>query len=145
MKLTKNFALSEFKCNDKKGTPVPYKYYGNVMYLAMQLQIIRDHINSERVKANLPEIQLDLISAFRTLLYNLRVRGKKGSMHKFAGAGDLKARIIGTKDYLKPAQLHVSILYLIRHKKISEGGVGIYNTFVHYDIRGYAARWDMRS
>jgi len=25
---------------------------------------------------------------------------------------------------------------------MKEGGLGLYNTFVHYDIRGTKARWD---
>ena len=33
---------------------------------------------------------------------------------------------------------------LIELEYIPEGGLGIYNTFVHYDIRGYKARWDKR-
>ena len=30
---------------------------------------------------------------------------------------------------------------LIKSEKIEQGGIGIYNTFTHYDIRGVRARW----
>ena len=30
-------------------------------------------------------------------------------------------------------------------KEIKLGGLGLYNTFVHFDIRNYIARWDNRS
>jgi uncharacterized protein YcbK (DUF882 family) len=40
-----------------------------------------------------------------------------------------------------PTQLAAVIFKLIEEKKIRQGGVGIYPTFVHYDIRGTKARW----
>ena len=33
---------------------------------------------------------------------------------------------------------------LIAQGKLKQGEVGIYDTFVHYDIRGSKARWDFR-
>ena len=33
---------------------------------------------------------------------------------------------------------------LIKEGKMKEGGIGIYSTFVHYDVRGWKARWDRR-
>ena len=33
------------------------------------------------------------------------------------------------------------ILELIKEGKMCKGGVGIYPTFTHYDVRGYNARW----
>ena len=34
---------------------------------------------------------------------------------------------------------------LISEGLISEGGLGLYKTFIHYDIRGTKARWDYRN
>ena len=33
---------------------------------------------------------------------------------------------------------------LISEGKMHNGGVGLYNTFVHYDIRATPTRWDLR-
>jgi len=30
---------------------------------------------------------------------------------------------------------------LIKEQKIKKGGIGIYTSFVHYDTRGWNARW----
>ena len=34
---------------------------------------------------------------------------------------------------------------LMLEDKMENGGLGRYNTFTHFDIRGYAARWDERT
>ena len=59
-------------------------------------------------------------------------------MHKIGGAVDIGAK--GTS-----LALHKLILQLIIDGKIPQGGVGLYNSFVHYDIRGSKARWDFRN
>ena len=40
------------------------------------------------------------------------------------------------------AALHTIILGLILDGTIPDGGVGLYDTFVHYDQRTKPARWD---
>ncbi len=42
MKLTKNFSLSEFACND--GSEFPLDVIENIKELAINLQILRDYI-----------------------------------------------------------------------------------------------------
>ena len=126
MKLTPNFDLKEFACKD--GTPVPEKYMDNVILLAKQLQVIRDAIGKP-IKIN---------SAYRTPTYNKSVGGASKSQHLTASASDL------TVSGLRPTELKEVIEGLIAQGKILQGGVGIYNTFVHYVIRGTEARWDLR-
>lgn len=126
MQLTKNFSLSEFACND--GTPVPPELVPNVQHLANNLQVIRDEIGEPII----------ILSGYRTVSWNDHVGGADKSCHLTAEASDLVTK------GLTPDALHQVILRLIREGKIEEGGVGIYNSFVHYDVRGHRARWHGR-
>lgn len=137
MKLTNHFNSQEFACKD--GTAVPDKYLPNVQKLAKNLQIIRDRLNEKYGKKVGKEISIVINSGFRTASYNKRVGGASSSQHLTASAGDSKATGITIKQY------YDTILELIKEGKIHNGGVGLYNTFVHYDIRKNPARWDYRT
>lgn len=125
MQLTKNFNLKEFHCKD--GTHVPKIYYSNVQELADNLQILRDHINTPISITG---------SGYRTKSHNDSLPGAaKNSQHLTASAADINA-----KGYT-PKQLAKIIKSLIRKGIMKQGGLGTYNTFIHYDIRGTKARW----
>ena len=124
MQLTKNFNLSEFHCKD--GTHVPAKFYGNVTKLAENLQALRDYLN---------EPVLITGSGYRTPSHNKAVGGATNSQHLTASGADINA-----KSYT-PKQLSIVIQKLIKAGKMTEGGIGVYKGFVHYDIRGVKARW----
>lgn len=121
---TANFKLSEFACHD--GTPVPETLYGNVYFLMQNLQALRDYFG----------LPVFISSGYRTADYNSNTKGAAAnSTHVYALAGDIK--VIGKS----PRQVKEAIEYLISTGKMKEGGIGLYNTFVHYDVRGYKARW----
>jgi uncharacterized protein YcbK (DUF882 family) len=124
MQLTKNFTLAEFQCKDAAGTQVPDRYAANAQALAVNLQAIRDAIGEP----------LHVVSGYRTPAHNRHVGGAKGSQHMYAKAADISAR------NLTPKQLHAVILRMIRQGLIKDGGVGLYPSWVHYDI-GPARRW----
>ena len=121
--ITKNFKASEFDCKD--GTKVPYSLTPYMVELAEALQVIRDEI----------EQPITVNSAYRTPRYNKGVGGAKNSQHLLCKAADLKTE-------LKPRELKKVIEKLIKENKIPQGGVGLYKSFVHYDIRGTKARWN---
>jgi uncharacterized protein YcbK (DUF882 family) len=123
MQLTKNFKLEEFACHD--GTPVPAEYLPNVQELANNLQVLRDDLGKPIV----------VISGYRTPDYNDSHGGKLHSQHKLAKAGDIQVK------GMTPKQLHDRIEALIASGKMKQGGLGLYPAFVHYDVRGTAARW----
>ncbi len=123
MKLTKNFDLAEFNCND--GTVVPPELMPNVIELAKNLQVLRDEIK-EPIRLN---------SGYRHKAYNKRIGGATNSQHLLAKAADITA-----KSY-SPKQLAAVIDKLIKAGKMKQGGLGIYPGFTHYDIRGTKARW----
>jgi len=127
MQLTKNFYLHEFSCND--GTPVPEKFMDNVQELANNLQALRDFIGQP----------IHINSSYRHTAYNKKIGGAKYSQHLTASASDI------TSKNITPKKLARTILKLIKQGKMTEGGVGLYNGFVHYDIRGKKAMWDNSS
>lgn len=126
MKITKNFDLSEFACND--GTPVPEILLPNVTELANNLQVIRDALGKP----------VHINSGYRTVDYNKKVGGVSNSQHVIAKAADI------TVSGLTPKEVHAVIEGLIAQGKVRQGGLGLYDTFVHYDVRGTKARWDFR-
>lgn len=144
MQLTKNFQLSEFDCRD--GTPVPTDLIPNVHRLADNLQVFRDFINLDR-KENEPEYKVKITSGYRTPEYNGKQPGaSSGSYHMKALAGDIKVYQIidDKKKWVHPDKTAFTIETLIASGKMEQGGLGRYNTFTHYDPRGYKARWDKR-
>jgi hypothetical protein len=42
---------------------------------------------------------------------------------------------------MSPQIVHKIILDLIEEGKMKQGGLGLYSSFVHYDVRGTKARW----
>jgi uncharacterized protein YcbK (DUF882 family) len=123
MKITKNFNLQEFDCRD--GSQVPQEYMHNVAKLCENLQVLREHINKPII----------VISGYRSPEYNTKIKGAKKSQHMLAKAADI---VVPGMTSLEVRNI---ILELIKEGKMCKGGVGIYPTFTHYDVRGYNARW----
>lgn len=125
MKITKNFSMSEFDCNN--GVKVPGQFYENVKKLARNLQILRDEFN----------LPIRINSAYRTKEYNSKVGGSPRSQHLEAKAADIW--ILGVSPRVVKAKLE----RLISDGLIDDGGIGLYKTFVHYDIRFTPTRWEV--
>tara|TARA_B100000212_G_scaffold47996_1_gene30951 strand:+ start:616 stop:1002 length:387 start_codon:yes stop_codon:yes gene_type:complete len=123
MQLEKNFSLHEFRCKD--GTDVPDEFMSNVRQLCMNLQTLRDYIDKPII----------VISGYRSPEYNKKIGGVKKSQHMLAKAADI---IVSGMTSLEIRDI---IIKLIKEGKMDPGGVGIYPTFVHYDVRGRNARW----
>ncbi len=123
MKLEDNFSLSEFRCKD--GTDVPEELMDNVKLLAKNLQVLRDEIGRP----------IRIISGYRSPKYNRRIGGARRSQHMTAKAADIKVR------GMTPAEVKAVIVRLIKEGKMHVGGIGLYTTFTHYDVRGRNARW----
>lgn len=123
MKLTENFSLQEFACKD--GSDFPNDVLKNIIELAKNLQVLRDHIGKS----------ITVNSGYRSAKYNERIGGVKNSQHVKGKASDLK--VVG----MTPKQVANAIELLISQGKMKEGGIGVYPTFCHYDIRGKKARW----
>tara|TARA_Y100001963_G_C6748068_1_gene432629 strand:- start:1216 stop:1614 length:399 start_codon:yes stop_codon:yes gene_type:complete len=123
MRLEKNFILSEFKCKD--GSDVPDSMLDNVKLLAKNLQVLRDEIGKP----------IRVISGYRSPKYNRKIGGARKSQHMTAKAADIKIK------GMTPAEVKRTIVRLIKEGKMMSGGIGLYRTFTHYDVRGRNARW----
>jgi len=124
--MTKNFLLSEFRSKDGSNTPPPV--VNNLIRLAENLEALRAHFGRP----------ISINSGYRSPVHNEKVGGSKNSQHLTGKAAD-----IVIKD-THPDQVADAIETLIAEGKMSEGGLGRYKSFTHYDIRGTKARWDFR-
>jgi len=123
MKLTKNFNLYEFESKD--GAEFTCELKMNLKELALNLQVLRDALG----------LPIHINSGYRSLTHNRAVGGAKNSQHLLGKAGDI------TVNGYTPFDIKSKIEGLIKQGRMKNGGVGLYNTFVHYDVRDYAARW----
>ena len=124
--MTKNFSKSEFM--SKCGREMPEEVYHNVVKVANQLQYLRDYLNKP-IRVN---------SAYRSPEHNAKVGGVPKSQHLLGKAADIVVKDMPTEflyQYIEDA---------ISNGEMLQGGLGLYDTFVHYDIRGTKARWDYR-
>ena len=124
MILTPHFNKKEFASKD--GAGMPEEVWANVQILARQLEVLRAHLKAP----------IRITSGYRSEAHNKRSNGKSNSQHLLGKASDLQV------DEVSPKKVHKAILKLIKEGKMLEGGLGLYDSFVHYDIRGTEARWD---
>lgn len=121
---TQHFSIDEYNSHD--GVEVPEELYGNVQKLMEQMEIVR---------AECDNTPLRIHSGYRSPAHNAEVGGVAASQHPLGTANDFSS------DKYSPAQLKQILERLIAEGKILQGGIGLYPTFVHYDIRGNNARW----
>ena len=122
--MTKNFKRQEFEC--KCGCDMPLEVYENVIKLAGNLQALRDYLDRP----------ITINSAYRCPKHDKKIGGVKTSQHTLGKAADI------TIQSLKPIEVFAIIEDLIDFGVMLQGGLGLYDTFVHYDIRKTRARWD---
>ena len=126
MKLTKNFSIEEL---NKHNFDMPDEVLDNLKMLAVQLEIIRAHFNAP-IRIN---------SGYRNLEYNRNIGSKDTSQHVLGTAADIVVSGVSPDDVAD------AIEFLINTGMLKEGGVGRYNSFTHYDIRGSRARWNYKT
>lgn len=115
-KLSTNFRVKEFACKD--GTdPVFIE-----SELVAVLQKIRTHFGRA----------VTITSAYRTPPHNKAVGGTTYSQHQYGTAADIKVSGVSPKKVAAYAEK------LLPNK----GGIGIYDTFTHIDVRVDCSRWE---
>jgi uncharacterized protein YcbK (DUF882 family) len=134
-KLTKNFKLSEFLISDffdeKSQSKVLKEFkddinlHFNIQKLACNLQILRDEL----------KVPIKINIAYRPVFWELKQKRSGNSKHTLAIAADIVV------EGYNPDVVAETIESLIIEGKLLEGGIGVYNTFTHYDIRETKARW----
>lgn len=118
------FDTHEFACKDGSDSPWP---------TVVNPQLI-DLCNRIREAYGKP---LVVNSGYRSEAHNAKVGGAKGSLHVQGQAADLAP--------LKKDIDWIPFLHRLALNINHNGGVGLYDNFVHVDIRGYKARWDNRT
>jgi uncharacterized protein YcbK (DUF882 family) len=122
MKLTNNFNLNEF---NKHNFPLTETILRNIQELAKNLQVLRDEVKKP----------IKITSGYRNAEFNKKIGGATQSRHITGQAADLKI------EGYTPKQVAAIIEKLIASGKMKQGGLGIYSTWIHYDVRGTKARW----
>lgn len=114
-KVSNNFKVREFSCSDGSD-PIFID-----SELVVVLQKIRTHFGKP----------VTITSAYRTPTHNKSVGGTTYSQHLYGMAADIK---VSGVEPMKVAEYAESILK-------GNGGIGVYNTFTHIDVRETKSRW----
>lgn len=115
-KLSTNFKVREFACKDGS----------DPIFISPDLVIVLQKIRTHFGKA------VTITSAYRTPTRNKAVGGTTYSQHLYGNAADIKVNGISPT---KVAEYAEKLL-------INKGGIGIYDTFTHIDVRNTKARWN---
>ena len=115
-KLSTNFRVREFACKD--GT--------DPIFIDTELVNVLQKIRTHFGKA------VTITSAYRTPSHNKSVGGTTYSQHLYGRAADIKVSGIAPKNVAAYAE---SLLK-------AKGGIGIYDTFTHIDVRATCSRWN---
>ena len=117
--LSANFKVREFACSD--GTDTIFIAPG----LVGALQQIREHFGKP----------VTINSGYRTETKNKAVGGAPYSQHKYGTAADI---VVAGVTPLEVARYAEAILP-------NMGGIGLYKTFTHVDVRANRSRWNSTS
>ena len=119
VKVANNFTVSEFASKDGSRVVIINPK------LAEYLQKARDHFGKPMI----------ITSGYRTTSHNIKVGGVSNSQHVFGNASDVYIPGVSVKD-----------LYNYFCEIAGNGcGIGIYDTFVHFDVRQVKSRFDYRT
>lgn len=120
--LTTNFNRAEFACKGCNccGNAAPVN-----PLLVRYLQGLRDCLS----------VPLFINSGFRCVKHNRAVGGTPNSQHVYGVAADVAT----------PQGLTAEQFAAIAESLHVFDGIGLYDTFVHLDVRGSKAKWDYRT
>lgn len=114
-KLSTNFKVKEFACTDGS----------DPIFIDLDLVHVLQKIRTHFGKA------VTITSAYRTPERNKAVGGETYSQHLYGRAADIKVNGATPKQVAAYAETLLS----------GKGGIGIYSTFTHIDVRSSKARW----
>ena len=114
-KVSANFRVREFACKDGS----------DPIFIDSKLVTILQKIRTHFGRA------VTITSAYRTPTHNRSVNGSEFSQHTYGRAADI--RVSG----VSPEKIAAYAEKLLP----GTGGIGVYSTFVHIDVRSVKARW----
>ena len=115
-KLSDNFRVNEFACEDGS----------DVIFIAPALVTILQKIRTHFGKA------VTINSAYRTPAHNSKVGGAASSQHLYGTAADIVVKGVDPKTVAAYAEKLMP----------KSGGIGIYKSFTHIDVREVRSRWN---
>lgn len=115
-KIAPNFKVSEFACKDGS----------DVVFISPELVVILQAIRTHFGQA------VTINSAYRTPAYNKKVGGAEYSQHLYGMAVDISVANVTPKTVAQYAEKLLG----------NSGGIGIYPTFTHIDVREVKSRWN---
>lgn len=113
--ITAHFKVKEFRCHDGSDT----------IFVSQELVEVLEKIRTHFGK---PVV---INSGYRTETYNKKIGGATYSQHKYGTAADIVVKGVSPAEVAKYAE---TIL-------VGMGGIGIYNSFTHIDVRKIKSRW----
>ena len=113
IKISRHFNLQEFQCPCCKRV---------ILHSELLLKIIKLRL--------LIKEPIYINSGYRCISENSKVGGVPKSFHLFGMAADISVRTISISEFFYFAE------------KAKFGGIGIYPTFLHVDVRQVKARWE---
>ena len=128
-RLSKHFVVEEFDCKD--GTKVSRRDYAGLEYLCRQfLEPMRREFGPCSVH-----------SGFRTRSHNANVGGERNSYHIYPDHDGNDQAVDVSFARGNSSRWHAKANAIRRRKRSGRGGLGLYRSFVHIDIRDFAANW----
>jgi uncharacterized protein YcbK (DUF882 family) len=125
LQVTKNFNMSEMEFYDR----VPANLLEKAKEVLANVQILRDALG----------VPVSIMSGYRSPERNAEVGGATKSQHMEGNATDLQCKA------KTPLEMYTMVEKLIKEGKMKQGGLGIYDGWIHYDCRGTRQRWDNRT
>ena len=128
-RLSPHFTVEEFDCRD--GTKVQPRDHDGLEYLC--------RVFLEPLRKRYGPVHIN--SGFRTRAYNAKIGGASKSFHVYTDhdgndqAADITCQKGGPRDW------HRTLNSIRADKRNGRGGLGLYGSFVHCDIRDYKADW----
>jgi len=117
VKLSANFKVSEFACHDGSDTVLISEE------LVALLQKIREHFGKA----------ITINSGYRTTAWNTKNGGAPKSQHLLGKAADITVAGVTPLEIAQYAEF------------LGAGGIGLYQSFTHIDVRDVRTRWDSRT
>lgn len=130
MNVSDHFDLDEFASHDGVAYPAEW-----ILPRLTPLCIVL-----ERLRLVLGGAAISIVSGYRSPAHNAKVGGASASQHMEGRAADIRVK------GCTPQEVHEALLRLFKAGKIEIGGLGLYTTWVHVDVRqrptgGHLAQW----
>jgi len=146
------YVVSNFRIKDLLPRDDIYRYYIRTLkndapiYLLVNKKLLHKLLDLQNAlaKAGYNKTGFDIVNGFRHPRYNIQVGGASKSRHIVGEAVDLRINDINNDGRRTQADKQI-VLDLLENKVIkNKGGIGRYpgTMSVHFDVRGYKARWD---